>query len=117
PVDLPGLSAVEGAGALPVRRVAFDGRPRQARLHVLAVFVPLAEKIDLAVGEGALPDVEVAGLQVVGPGVLPLPRFAVVGAEAESLQRASVVDALEVLDGDLSVEIPGGGQLSRRLLP
>src|SRR4029077_13671683 len=32
-------------------------------------------------------------------------------------QRASVVDALEVLDGDLSVEIPRGGQPAWRLLP
>src|SRR5262249_44173495 len=118
PVRLPGLPAVGGAVALPMCGVGADVRPGETRKYVLTVRLgPFTEQIDLTAAENSSPDMEVGGLEAVGPGVLPLASLPVVRPQADPLESASVVDPFEELERHQPVEDSRSSQCARRLHP
>src|SRR6266496_5035339 len=117
-MDLPCFPAVEGPGALPMRGVRSNVRPREARSNLFATLVtPFCEKVDLPVAEGPFPQVKVAGLEAVGPRVLPFAAFPVEGSQAEAFQGTSVIDPFEALQRDEPIQRPRSGQRPWRFHP
>jgi len=118
PVRRPRASAVLGARALPVCRVAGDRGPGEARTHGGAVVVdPVRQEVDRPVGEPAPPHMEMAGLERIRPRVLPLAGLAVEGPQAQPLKGSAVVDAFEQLVRDEAVQDARGLQGAGRFVP